>query len=94
MELQPHGFPRFDMTATAMIHSHRLLGVLLPIFAVDPVVGLFHPFAKTNAGSLTKIFLDEPVVAVTAVDTLRSRQIVLVFEFRAGDLFDWASPDL
>src|SRR5579863_7514682 len=53
---------------------------------VNPRIGLFEALPEGNVGLPVKIFLDERIVAVAAVDPLGRAEIVVALEFDAGDI--------
>ncbi len=57
------------------------------ILVVNPGVGFFKAGAQGRIGLPIEILLDESVVAIAAVDALGSAEVVISFEFYAGDAF-------
>src|SRR5262245_43305443 len=55
---------------------------------VNPSIGFFHPFLKRNARLPIEHFLDQCVVAVAAIDALRSIRLVVTLQLDAGDFLN------
>ena len=66
----------------------RVVRFAIGHLVVDPGVGFFHAGAQSSVRFPPKIFLDEGIVAVSAIDAFGRLQIIASFELDAGNLLN------
>ena len=77
-----------SLYGVAQRRSDRNAGRLRGHLVVNPAVGFFHPVPETGGRFPAKVFSNEGVVAVAAIDAPGSAKIVASLQFNACDLLD------